>query len=88
MGRVDPERKYRKRYSEIEVRRGDKEIRFRIGTDRNGVRMGSDTPWTCGVHEWRCSPKMIIQVTTQLLMLGHQPKVHLALRLHFLIRKD
>ena len=31
---------------------------------------------------------MIIQVTTQLLMLGHQPKVHLALRLHVLIRKD
>ena len=42
MGRADLERRYRKRYSEIEVRRGDKEIRFRIRTDRNGVRTGSD----------------------------------------------
>ena len=41
-GRADPERRYRKRYSKIEVRLGDKEIRFRIGTDRNGVRTGSD----------------------------------------------
>ena len=40
---MDPERRYRKRYSEIEVRLGDKEIRFRIGIDRNGVRTGSDT---------------------------------------------
>ena len=42
MGRADPERRYRKRYSEIEVRLGDKVIRFRIGIDRNGVRTGSD----------------------------------------------
>ena len=39
---MDPEQRYRKQYSEIEVRPGDKAIRFRIGTDRNGVRTGSD----------------------------------------------
>ena len=42
MGRTDPERRYRKRHSEIEVRQGDKVIRFRIGIDWNGVRTGSD----------------------------------------------
>ena len=47
MGRADPERRYRKRYSEIGVRLGDEEIRFRIGIDRNGVRTGSDTQTTC-----------------------------------------
>ena len=29
------------------MRLGDKEIRFQIGTDRNGVRTGSDTYLPC-----------------------------------------
>ena len=48
----------------------------------------SQDPWTGGVHEQHHSSKMIIQVMVQLLMLGHQPKIHLVLRLHVLIRKD
>ena len=47
MGRVDLERRYRKQYSEIGVRRRDKVIRFWIGTDWNGVRTGSDTAKKC-----------------------------------------
>ena len=40
---MGPEQRYQKRYSEIEVRQGKWVIGVRIGTDQNGVRMGSDT---------------------------------------------
>ena len=60
---MDPERRYRKRYSEIEVRRGDKRIRFRIGIDRNGVRTGSDKVGASNIQTlhsrdvWSCIEK-------------------------------
>ena len=42
-GRAGPEWRYRKWYSKIKARHGKWVIRVWIGSDRNGVRTGSDT---------------------------------------------